>query len=153
MTTVIGIDPGLTGAIAFLFDGKPFVIDMPTVGKDVCPAGLASELSAQLAEGRLHAYVEQASSRPGQGVSSVFRYGKGYGTVIGVLAALFIPYSLVTPAKWKRAVGLPSGADKEASRALALRLFPELANDLKRKKDHGRAEALLIAHSQNERAR
>ena len=62
----------------------------------------------------------------------------------GVLAGLGIPYELVTPQKWKRAMGVPSG-DKSSSRPVALRLFPSLAAELRLKKDHGKADALLIA--------
>lgn len=77
-----------------------------------------------------------------QGVSSTFQTGYGYGVIIGVLASLAIPYHEVSPGVWKRAMGLV-GTDKAAARALARSWWPTAA--LSRVKDHGRAEALLIA--------
>ena len=87
--------------------------------------------------------IEKQSARPGQGVSSTYKIGYGYGVLIGVLAALKFPVVEVAPATWKRATGL-TGKDKEASRALARSLWPD-CELLSRKGDHGRAEALLIA--------
>lgn len=141
---IIGIDPGLTGAIAILSDlphVEPSIEDMPVADGSIDPAGL-SALLANYDDARM-AYVERVSAMPKQGVSSTFKFGTGYGMVLGVLAALEIPYALVTPGVWKKAYGLSS--DKEQCRARALQLFPALAGDMKRKKDHGRAEALLIA--------
>ena len=89
------------------------------------------------------AIVESVSAMPGQGVSSTFKFGAAYGTVRGVIAALEIPVHLVTPGKWKKHFRL--SADKEQARALALRLFPASSQHFERKKDHGRAEAALIA--------
>ena len=82
---------------------------------------------------------------PGQGVSSVFAFGKGFGIVLGVLAANFVPLELVAPAAWKRAIGIPSGSGKDASRARASALLPHLAGHWSRSKDDGLAEAVLIA--------
>lgn len=133
----IGIDPGRHGAIGYLFDdGRASVVDMPEN-----PADLADELRQWILP--MHAYVEQAQAMPRQGVSSTFQTGYGYGTIIGTLAALSIPYTTVTPAVWKRTLGL-TGQDKEASRALARRQWPTAPLSLK--KHEGRAEALLIAH-------
>ena len=78
---------------------------------------------------------------PGQGVSSTWTTGYGFGVWLGVLAALALPHTRVRPAIWKRAMGL--GKDKEQARLRAIQLFPSA--DLRRKKDHGRAEALLLA--------
>jgi crossover junction endodeoxyribonuclease RuvC len=152
---VVGIDPGLDGAIAFVpCDGSTFwVIDMPTVTvtgskrnqRHVEPALLAAEIATAKLDHRLVAVVEAQHAMPGQGVSSCYTIGEGYGMIVGVLAALHIQYSRVAPAKWKRDMGLPTGADKDSSRAMALRLWPALAGSLGRKRDHGRAEALLIA--------
>ena len=90
-----------------------------------------------------HAFIERAQFMPGQGGSSAFNYGTGFGIYLGVLAALEIPYSMVAASVWKKFFHL-AGPDKEASRATAIRLVPSLAPDLARKKDHGRAEAILI---------
>lgn len=137
MTTILGIDPGETGAIAILHNSQyEFdVYDMPPN-----PADLA-ELIGTLGDIDM-AYLEKAQAMPNQGVSSMFNYGVGYGTIIGILAARSIPYTLITPAVWKRALGL-TGKPKDASRALARSWFPHAP--LSRVKDHGRAEALLIA--------
>jgi hypothetical protein len=136
---ILGIDPGLT---AFLFPQHDRVDaeDMPTVGVDVAAASLVERIR-QMDPGL--AVIEIAAARPKQGVSSVFRYGAGYGAVLGVIAALAIPVHLVSATKWKRALSLD--ADKERSRALALRLWPARADLFGRKRDHGRAEAALIA--------
>ena len=139
---VLGVDPGASGAIAFYFPAhdRLTVDDMPVVGKDVDAATLAARIKQF---GPTHAVVEQVASRPGQGVSSVFRFGAGYGIVLGVIAALEIPVHLVTPAKWKKACGLDS--DKEKSRALALRHWPSRSDLFGRRRDDGRAEAALLA--------
>jgi hypothetical protein len=78
---------------------------------------------------------------PGQETRSTFTVGLGFGIWLGVLAALALPYTRVRPAIWKRALGL--GKDKEQARLRAMQLFPQA--DLRRKRDHGRAEALLLA--------
>jgi hypothetical protein len=155
MEIVVGIDPGLNGAIAFLPRDKstPWVIDMPTVmiqgstrkQRHCEPAQIAAELAMAKLDRRLTAAVETQHAMPGQGVSSCYTIGEGYGVLIGVLAALQVPYAKVNAATWKREMGLPVHSDKDASRAMALRLWPALAERLKRKCDDGRAEALLIA--------
>ena len=79
---------------------------------------------------------------PGQGTRSMFVCGYGYGCWLDILAALQVPYTAVRPGVWKRRLGL--GADKEQSRLRAQQLFP--GADLRRKRDHGRAESLLLAY-------
>jgi crossover junction endodeoxyribonuclease RuvC len=139
---ILGVDPGLTGALAFYFpaQGVVSVEDMPVVSGDVDAATLAACIAQMRPD---IAIVEHVASRPGQGVASVFKFGCGYGIVRGVIAAAGVPLHLVSPAKWKRAYGLD--ADKEKSRALALRLWPARADLFGRKRDHGRAEAALLA--------
>ncbi len=140
---ILGIDPGATGAVAYFSSLCHGVEDLPIVDAVVSPAGLFRLLGPMVAvEDVIHAYVERAQSMPKQGIASTFKYGVGYGTILGVLAALQIPYTLVSPQKWKKAFGL-IGKDKEASRALAIQWYPKA--DLYLKKHHGRAEALLIA--------
>src|SRR5664280_3568104 len=115
---ILGVDPGLGGAIAFYFpaQGAISVEDMPVVGGDVDAATLAARIAQMRPD---VAIVEHVASRPGQGVASVFKFGCGFGMVRGVIAASGVPLHLVSPAKWKRSYGLD--ADKEKSRALALR--------------------------------
>jgi crossover junction endodeoxyribonuclease RuvC len=140
---ILGIDPGISGAIAFYFPDHPeriSVEDMPIVAGEVDAVTLAKRISAMAPD---VAILERVNAMPGQGVSSTFKFGRSYGVVIGVIGAATIPLHLVTPAKWKGHLRLSS--DKEMARALALRLFPACSDHFKRKKDHGRAEAALIA--------
>ena len=134
MSAIAGIDPGVTGAIGFVGEYATTVFDMPSNPQDL------ADLIKALPTVSLFV-VEQSQPMPRQGVVSTFKTGQGYGQILGVLAALCRPYVLVTPAKWKKGMGLDN--DKEKSRALARSLWPTAA--LSRKKDHGRAEALLIA--------
>lgn len=147
----IGIDPGLFGAVAILDTppGTPLdVRDTPTVTlqmsrgtrREYDVSGMAAILAPFM---RLHVHVilEESQAMPGQGVRSTFTTGLGFGLWLGVLAALTLPYTRVRPAIWKRALSL--GKDKERARLRAMQLFPTA--DLRRKKDHGRAEALLLA--------
>jgi crossover junction endodeoxyribonuclease RuvC len=87
--------------------------------------------------------VEKVNSMPGQGVASTFKFGQSYGALLGVFGALKLRIVHVTPAKWKRSMGLSS--DKEMARAMAIDTWPSSCNLFKRKKDHGRAEACLLA--------
>lgn len=154
MKLILGIDPGLDGACAVIQDGAAFVWDTPTTQETMASgkhqrhvdgAGIAAELRGGMLDAvAVEAVIEHVWSSPQQGVRSAFTMGEGLGVWLGVLAALGIPVRWVTPRAWKKAVGLQVGADKEASRAVALRLFPACAQALSRKKDHGRAEALLI---------
>lgn len=154
-----GIDPGLTGAIVTLIDGEPGpMLDMPcrTVGdwNEVDAAAVAEFLRQQRAAhpgAYVSACVEKVSARPNDGGTSAFRFGESSGKVKAVLEALGIPYSRAIPAVWKRRFGL-IGTDKDAARTLALIRFPSASGQLKRKKDIGRADALLLAlwHEQTE---
>ncbi|GGD93517.1 hypothetical protein GCM10011390_10370 [Aureimonas endophytica] len=141
-TCIVAIDPGLSGAVAILISnrlGLISVYDMPLAGSEVDAAALAriiGQMSPTLG------IVEQVAARPGQGVSSMFRFGTSYGVARGVISAMGIPCHLVTPGKWKRHFRL--SADKEEARALAVRLWPQSPH-FERKKDHGRAEAALLA--------
>lgn len=144
---IIGIDPGITGAIAIIDDSGNLVgiHDMPTMPKgagkkkQINPCSLVGMLSGY---GRVTAYLERVSAMPGQGVSGVFTFGECFGVIRGVLAAAYIPLVLVTPQSWKRRFGL-IGTEKDAARTKAIELYP--AASLARKKDIGRADALLIA--------
>jgi len=148
---IIGIDPGNTGAIAFLGDDMRLieVVDMPLManGKknQVNAAALARIFDR---EDCIHAYVEKVGAMPGQGVASMFNFGMGFGVIKGVLAARCIPYELITPQAWKKAAKL-IGKDKDNARTLAQQLYPEAPLD--RKKDIGRADAILIARYSHER--
>tara|TARA_R110002126_G_scaffold5787_2_gene30864 strand:+ start:1726 stop:2166 length:441 start_codon:yes stop_codon:yes gene_type:complete len=137
---IAGIDVGMTGAIGLLHEnGAAYVYDMPVINKEVNAAVLADIFREFRPD---HAYIESVNSF-GMGKQSAFNFGAGFGAIKAVLATLEIPYSLVSPAKWKKSFNL--SRDKNESRAIATRLFPTLAFEFARKRDDGRAEALLIA--------
>jgi len=149
---VIGIDPGLDGAVAIINGtGNLVVIDMPTVtvernGKSkrqVSATELAQILDSHNSN-NCHVFVEKVSAKSGQGVTSVFSFGRSFGMIEGILAAFKLPVTYVAPATWVKAVG--RGQGKDASRARAMELFPENQADFKRVKDDGRADAALIAY-------
>ena len=122
----------MKGAIGLLYeDGTAYVYDMPVFSKEVNAAALA-EIFREFTPD--HVYIEAVNS---------FGMGRGVGVIKAVLATLGIPYSLVSPSKWKTSFNLSK--DKDESRAAATRLFPSLASQFARKKDDGRAEAILIA--------
>lgn len=148
----IGVDPGLSGALYTLVDGEPGrFLDMPTVefgnSREVDAAAVACwirDVRKEHAGAWICAVMERVSARPGDGGTSAFRFGEGSGALRGVFQTLGIPLERVVPAVWKRSLGL-LGTDKDAARQLALAVYPSEANALKRKKDDGRADALLIA--------
>ena len=160
---IIGIDPGVSGAIAFIGDNDAAAVrDAPTYqpGKRrrIAAGEFARIVRAHLADEKLRrsgetvtAFIEAAWPRPSDGAVFAFTSGHGHGVYVGVLAAMDIPTTAVAPQKWTATLGVqkPKGAekrDKGLSLELARKLFPELALLLRREKDNGRAEALLIAH-------
>ena len=167
MSIIIGIDPGQSGAVAIMQDSscqftEPFGLnqfaislhDTPTLEVMTSSKKCRTEFNARAmaalmpcvsTENRVHAYIELVGVMPDQGSVSGFRFGEGYGIWQGILAALGIPYTKVRPQEWKKAMMQGRGKEKDASRLRALELFPHLADELKRKKDHNRADALLIA--------
>jgi len=143
---VIGIDPGATGAVVLLEDGTPIEwIEMPTVtvgsATRVNAAALAEFIRSSMAE---HVYVELVHSMPKQGVASSFNFGHSTGTIMGVLGALGVRHTLVTPQAWKKAAGL-IGTDKDAARARAIQLWPRWTDLHKKGKGQALADAALIA--------
>lgn len=140
MQVLVGIDPGITGGIAFLYaDGTVAAYDIPNAGGEVDVDQVVKLLRTYVPE---RAIVERAQAMPKQGVSSTFKFGQAYGALRAAVVACGIPHHLVTPQSWKKHFKLDS--DKEKSRALAIRLWPGVGL-FERKKDHGRAEAALIA--------
>lgn len=142
MTTIVGIDPGQTGAVAAItHDGQLlWVEDMPDGLSGVAVGAWLAEL---LRHEATLAVVEQVGAMPGNGSVSMFKFGTSYGSILGALGALAVPTILVRPAVWKRRLGLTS--DKNASRQRATERWPEMADLFRRVKDDGRAEAALIA--------
>jgi len=156
---VLGIDPGITGAIALLADGE-FVdfIDIPSVprrtkGNEISGRVLSERLDEELAK-HPGAYcigvIERIGIRPKQSASATSNFGETYGVLKGILAHARIDFIVVQSSQWKRDLNLlapkDEEVDKNASRIAAISKFPIAADKLKRVKDHNRADALLIAH-------
>ncbi len=147
---VIGIDPGLSGAIVVLQDGQPIEwMAMPTMKTGSANRVNASALAAFIrpmvyADEKLQAYVELVSSMPNQGVASMFSFGHSAGVLQGVLGAFEIPVTMVTPSTWKKRAGL-IGQDKDASRVKAIQMFPSWRDLDKKGKGQALADAALIA--------
>lgn len=147
---IVGIDPGLSGAIALLnpITRAVDLFDMPLVaskgGKPITDIhNLARLLSPMGTTGPDIAILEQVHAMPKQGVTSTFRFGQNYGAIQMALAGHGYFVHDVTPNAWKKYFRLNS--DGDASRGLAIQRFPEMAGALKRVKDHNRAEAILLA--------
>jgi crossover junction endodeoxyribonuclease RuvC len=146
----IGIDPGLSGAIGILNEGRYVdVVDMPIVSKgsgsvknEVDPMGLIKILRSYApADEYVMAVLERVNAMPGQGVSSVFSLGDSFGCARSAITACRFEMTYIAPTQWKKHFKLTS--DKEMSRALAIRMFPDAPLNLKKHSD--RAEALLMA--------
>jgi crossover junction endodeoxyribonuclease RuvC len=152
---VVGIDPGSTGALAFLTitDGQVVdleCLDIPThkvAGRSRLDAyALAREIDARCTdddEPLTAAILEQGGVRPQNGRVGAATFWLGLGEVRGILAAHFVPIETVSASGWKRSLGVTG--DKDASRARASAIFPKWSGQWARAKDHGRAEASLIA--------
>ena len=148
---VLGVDPGISGGLAVveITDGAAPVlvecIDIPVVGagakERVDVAAVCNFIDQHDVQ---HAFVERTQAMPRQGSSSGFKYGRSVGAIEAAITLSGIPVTIVEPSMWKRFRRLP-GKDKESSRQQALQLFPAAHAELARKKDHGRAEASLIA--------
>jgi len=157
---IAGIDPGFTGAIAFLdianlngFEGVWRITsaaiataDMPTLSvgnKKKSREELDLRTIVSLLRPCSYAFLEKAQPMPGQGISSTSRYMASWGMLQGVLATLAVPYTLVHPVVWKSEMMAGMPKEKSASILRVSQLFPEV--ELPRKKDHGKADAILIA--------
>lgn len=148
----IGIDPGINGAVALVrVRGIGRVFDTPTISvkgsskkeyNAPSMANLMREIST-IVRTDTSVYIEKVSAMPGQGVTSMFNFGKGYGIWLGILAAAGIPYTLVTPQRWRKE--MMKGMAKDQVKARAIQLFPHLGSSLARVKDEDRAVALLLA--------
>lgn len=143
---VWGIDPGLNGALVCfdVNDGVLDIHDMPIMEvrgkKSVSPQLIANILK----DNHGPVCIERVGAMPGQGVSSMFNFGKSYGVLLGVAAGLDMPITTVPPTTWQRALKVPPG--KDGSRDRACQLLPAYAQYFSRKKDDGRADAALIAY-------
>jgi crossover junction endodeoxyribonuclease RuvC len=154
MRGILGIDPGLTGALVFL-DEKGKIVQkrvMPTVS-NILDTGELARILDEMKSRIIYCYLESVHAFPGQGVSSCFKFGRTFGVCEGILAGVNIPYTLVTPQNWQKVMhqGIEKSLDsKERGRLAVSRLFPgvDLKATNKCKKSHGgMVDALLILTS------
>lgn len=147
MGFIIGIDPGVSGAIAVVGNGVR-CYDMPTIeirGKrHVSPSGLRDILDIANVEGVEAVVLEHVQGVQGTGATSAFSFGRSFGVVEGVVAGMMLPLTLVRPQVWTQALGV--SRDKGAHRQAAINLWPSHADLFSRVKDDGRADAALLAH-------
>ena len=151
---IIGIDPGISGSICFLKDGKIVdVIEMPTMTegkknkKQVNGSQIFNEISERikkLDKRDIKIVIEQVSAMPGQGVTSMFNFGQSFGILKGLCSAMQLSMYFVRPIKWKKYFNLIN-SEKDASRTRAIEIFPNFSGQLSRKKDSNKADAILIA--------
>jgi crossover junction endodeoxyribonuclease RuvC len=140
---LVAIDPGLSGAIAIRVGSAVTAQPLPLAGKLLDLAAL-SDIIRQ-AQPTL-AIVEKVHAMPGQGVTSMFTFGMGYGAIQGILATLKTPYELVTPQRWKGAILAGTTKDKNAAIAYCRRAYPDvpLVPPRCRKPHDGIADALCL---------
>ncbi len=150
---VLGVDPGVYGGMAivdidqFGTGGAKLIeaIDIPIHGVAAKErVDVAAILAFIVRHQPSHAYIERAQAMPKQGASSGFKYGRAVGAIEAAITCSDVPLTIIEPTTWKKFHQL-RGGDKESGRQRALQLFPAAHAMLARKKDHGRAEAALIA--------
>jgi len=151
---ILAIDPGLSGAVAIIREnGTIELIDTPTTtiksgrkNKNIYVESLMVDILKKCSPLDTHIGIEAQHSFPGQGVSSMFKLGYGYGLWIGIIVALGFSYTIVTSQRWKKATMDGMGKEKAASCVRAQQLYPsaELFTPRGRALD-GRGDALLIA--------
>tara|TARA_B100000902_G_C27245225_1_gene882242 strand:- start:353 stop:844 length:492 start_codon:yes stop_codon:yes gene_type:complete len=156
---IIGIDPGISGAICFMNNGRILeVIEMPNMAegkknkKQVNGAQIFNEISLRIKNydnENIKVVIEHVSAMPGQGVTSMFNFGQSFGILKGICSAMQLSTYFVRPAKWKKYFNLIN-SEKDASRTKAIQIFPYFSSYLSKKKDSNKADAILIASYFNE---
>ena len=149
---IIGIDPGLSGAIAILENNRVInIFDIPVMSegkknkRQLNSALLVDLIKQNITKGEeVTVVVEQVNAMPGQGVTSMFNFGQTFGALKGICAALELPIFFVRPSKWKKHFELINSS-KDASRTKAIEMYPKLSNQLSKKKDVNKSDAILIA--------
>ena len=149
---IIGIDPGISGAISVVENKKilevydtPTMIDGKKNKRQINSAQVSSIIKERLNTGKeVVVVVEHVNAMPGQGVTSMFNFGQSFGVIKGICAALNLPIYFIRPTKWKKHFNLIK-TNKDASRTKVIEAYPEISDKLHRKKDSNRADAILIA--------
>ena len=154
---IFGIDPGISGAISILENKKIIeIFDMPTMidgkknKKQVNGSQVTNIIKENLVKDKeIVVVVEHVNAMPGQGVTSMFNFGQTFGAIKGVCAALGLPIFFVRPSKWKKHFELINSS-KDSSRTKAIEMYPSLSDDLAKKKDVNKSDAILIARFYSE---
>ena len=151
---IIGIDPGISGAICFFEDGEvKEIIDMPVMAdgkknkRQINGPQVYNEILKRINNFQkkdIIVVIEQVSAMPGQGVTSMFNFGQSFGVLKGICSAMQLSMFFIRPAKWKKYFGLIK-TEKDASRTKVIEIFPYISSQLSRKKDSNKADAVLIA--------
>ena len=151
---IIGIDPGISGAICFFQNGEiTDVIDIPSMAdgkknkRQINSQQVFNEISERIfniPKKEIIVVIEQVSAMPGQGVTSMFNFGQSFGVLKGICSAMQLSMYFVRPAKWKKYYGLIK-TEKDASRTKVIEMYPTLSEQLSKKKDVNKSDAILIA--------
>ena len=151
---IIGIDPGISGAICFFENGQvKEVINMPVMAdgkknkRQINGPQTYNEILRRIKnypKKDITVVIEQVSAMPGQGVTSMFNFGQSFGVIKGICSAMQLSMFFIRPAKWKKYFGLIK-TEKDASRTKVIEIFPYISSELSRKKDSNKADAVLIA--------
>ena len=151
---IIGIDPGITGAICFFDNGEVSdIIEIPSMAegkknkRQINGPQIYNEISRRiegLQKKNIAVVIEQVSAMPGQGVTSMFNFGQSFGVLKGICSAMQLSTHFVRPAKWKKYFNLIK-TEKDASRTKVIEIYPYMSSKLSRKKDSNKADAILIA--------
>lgn len=131
----IGIDPGKSGAVAFLSAGGVWAVRNTETLHDIAEAIRDAVEDHDSA----FAVIEKVSSSPQMGVKSAFTFGESFGALLGMLAALKVPHELVSPQRWQKAMRCLTGGDKNITKQAAQRLYPDASIT------HATADAIILA--------
>jgi len=155
---IIGIDPGINGAICFFKNGEvKEILDIPNMAegkknkRQINGPQIYNEISKRIInipKKEVVVVIEQVSAMPGQGVTSMFNFGQSFGVLKGICSAMQLSMHFVRPAKWKKYFNLIK-TEKDASRTKVIEIFPYISSQLSRKKDSNKADAILIASFYN----
>ena len=142
----VGFDPGLSGGIAFYSEtGTLATHKMPVLKagtKKVIDLGRIKDLLNEYPADHLTGIIERVNAMPGQGVTSMFTFGEGFGMVKGLLTGMGIAYELVLPQRWQKQIlnGIPADLKKQRGVLFCSQRFPRLKN-----LSDGEADALCMA--------
>ncbi|PPB54620.1 hypothetical protein [Campylobacter hyointestinalis] len=136
---VAGIDPGSSGALC--------ILDRDITFYDFKKIGMLGYIKALRDIKPEIVLVEKVHSMPRQGVSSTFSFGQRLGEIEGILSTLSIPYELIPPQVWMKAIGIPAKSDKKQIASFIYKLYPNVElNGSKGGLLDGRSDSLCLAH-------